>query len=442
MKNYVILLITTFTLLSCTHKSNENSDKTGYTTKILTVEEYQQDFNKMVELVLENHPQPYAFISEDSLTKLTNIQYNKISDTTTVGGFLWICKAVVAAINCMHTDMWFSPESGQLPPNLLFPMNVRYDGPRLYVIDAKNNTDKLAAGTEILSINGVEVERLQKGMFKHVSADGFNQTLKHENTNIVFHWYCSLLFNFPNSYTVKVAQNGKTEVIKLKPANNIENTRSYLGNCENQLCFNTDSSSNTAIMTIRSFGYYKKRFPIFKSFVDDCFKKIKEDKIKNLIIDVRNNGGGDPFCSSYLLQYIADIPYTYFDKDVKWYRSLKREIQPNPNRFTGKPFILTNGLCASTTGHFCSLVKENNFGILVGDETGATYTCNDFSKYYTLKNTKLLVRYARKIVKTTASTLSNKHGIIPDHYVIPNIDNYLNNTDTVLNFTLNLIEKE
>jgi C-terminal processing protease CtpA/Prc len=88
------------------------------------------------------------------------------------------------------------------------------------------------------------------------------------------------------------------------------------------------------------------------------------------------------------------------------------------------------------------LLKENNLGIFIGDETGGTYTCNDFSKLYTLKNTKLVMRVATRIVKTTASSLTNKHGIIPDHYIVPDIDDYFNNTDMVLNYTLRLIENE
>ncbi len=444
MKKYIILLLTAFIFLclfqeSCVKARNDENDTTKNLDKTLALKDYQQDFNKMVELVLKKHPQPYAFISEDSFKSLINIQYNKITDTTTIGGFLWICKSVVAAINCGHTDMWFSTEFGVIPNALLFPMNVKYVGSRLYVIDAKNNFDKLAAGTEILTINGLGVEKMQKEIFQHLSSDGFNESMKHESTNIVFSWYCSLLFNIPASYTVTVKQNGNIEEIKLKQAENMQFAKTYLDDCENQLCFDTDLENNTAIITIRHFVYDKERF---KSFIDDCFLQINENEIQNLIIDLRKNGGGEPVCGSYLLQYIANKPYTYFHEDVKGYRKLKKTIQPNPNAFKNKPYILTNGLCTSTTGHFCSLVKENNLGIFIGDETGATYTCNAYDKFIILENTKLLLRVARQICKTPASTLTNKHGIIPDHYVIPNIDNILNNTDTVLNYTLRLIEKE
>lgn len=102
---------------------------------------------------------------------------------------------------------------------------------------------------------------------------------------------------------------------------------------------------------------------------------------------------------------------------------------------------MINGLCFSTTGHFCSIVKEKNRGIFVGDETGGTYTCNDNCKSYTLKHTKLLLRTARRVYKTPVTTLSDKNGIVPDHYVIPDINNILSNTDTVLNYALDLIDE-
>ena len=445
MKN-LILLLTIITFLSCIQKSNANeylvkSDTTENINKIFALKDYQQDFEKLVKTLFKTHPQPYAFISEDSLKNLTNLQYDKITDSTTIGEFLWICMSVVAAINCGHTNIW-STELNTISKSILFPMIVEYVDSKLYIIDPKNNSDKLSAGDEILKINGVKVETIRKEIFKHLSSDGFNESSKHEITNLYSHWFCSMFFDFPTSYTVTVKQNGEIKEIKLKEAEKLQPTKTFLDECENQLCFDTNMESNTAIITIRSFAYYKKRFPIFKSFIDSCFYQIKENKIQNLIIDLRNNGGGDPFCGSYLLQYIANKPYTYFHKDVPWYSDLKKTIQPNPNGFKKKPYILINGFCFSTTGHFCSIVKENNFGIFVGDETGGTYTCNDNSKNFTLKNTKLILRVARGTYYTSASSLTNKHGIIPDHYVIPDIDNILNNTDTVLNYTLKLIEKE
>lgn len=441
-----ILLSTAFIFLCVFQESSAKacaaeSDTIKNIVRTFPIKDYQQDFNKMVDILLKNHPQPYAFISEDSLENLIDIQYNKITDSTTLGRFIWICEEVAAAIRCGHTVVW-SGELDKLPKSMIFPMNVKYVGAKLYIMDAKNNSDKLYAGDEILAINGVDVETLREEIYKHLPCDGYNETNRKENVNAYFRYMCAMFYDFPTSFNVTIKHKERIEEVILKEAENLDHTKTFLDDCENRLCLDTDKESSTAIITIRSFGFYKKRYPIFKSFVDSCFQHINENQIQNLIIDLRNNGGGDPFCSSYLLQHITDKPYTYFHKSVKWYSQLKKTVQPNPNRFKNKPYILVNGKCFSTTGHFCSLVKENNLGIFIGDETGATYTCNDFSENFTLKNTKLTLRVARQICKTTASTLTNKHGIIPDYYVIPDIESILNNTDTVLNYTLRLIEKE
>jgi C-terminal processing protease CtpA/Prc len=325
---------------------------------------------------------------------------------------------------------------------MILPLHVKYVGSKLYIVDTWENSTHLKIGDQVLTINGVKVGSLREEIFQHISSDGLSESYKHENLNLLFGVYFAMYFDFPTSYTVTVLKNGKEEEVKLEEGENFDGKKTFLDDCENRLCFDADVENNAAIITIRSFAYYGKDLPIFKSFIDSCFNQIKENKIENLIIDLRNNGGGDPFCGSYLIQQIADKPFTYFHKDVWAHADLKKTIHPITNAFKPKPYILTNGLCFSTTGHFCSIVKENNFGIFIGDETGATYTCNDNSKIYTLENTKLLLKVARNTYYTSASTLTNKHGIIPDYSVIPDIDDILNNTDTVLNYALKLIEKE
>ena len=239
MKKYIILLLAAFTLFSCTEKSDANNlteDKTtNGITKIYTLKAYQQDFNEMVELLLKKHAQPYAFISKDSLDELIKIQYNKITDSTTFGRFIWICEEVVSAIHCGHTVVW-SNELDKLPKPMVFPMNVRYDGSKLYIMDPKSNANKLSAGEEILTINGVDVETLRKEIFKHLPSDGYNETNKKENVNDYFRYMCAMFYDFPTSFNVTVKHNEKIEEIKLVEAENFDPTKTFLDNCENNLC--------------------------------------------------------------------------------------------------------------------------------------------------------------------------------------------------------------
>ncbi len=43
---------------------------------------------------------------------------------------------------------------------------------------------------------------------------------------------------------------------------------------------------------------------------------------------------------------------------------------------------------------------------------------------------------------TTATSLPEDRGILPDHNVVQGIQDYLNNIDTVLEYTLKLIEDD
>lgn len=442
MKNTIFLII--IISLLCIQKSNayaNSGDSISSVKKILPLKEYQDDFDQMLKTLLKQHPQPYAFISKDSLKSLAKCQYDKITDSTTVGEFLWLCSPVVAAIKCGHTAIW-SPDLWSLPGSCYFPMYVKYVGSKLYVIDAGKNSDKLFEGEEILTINGVKAEDFRKEVFQHIPTDGIHESRKHEYLNLNLNWLCPIYFGFQTSYSITIERDGEIKEIVLKESKDYKFKSSFLDACENQLCFNVNKKSNTAVVTIRSFAFYGDKLPIFKSFIDSCFNQIKENKVDNLIIDLRNNGGGDPFCGSYLVQYIANKPFTYFHKDIKGYPELKKVIQPKSNGFKKKPYILINGLCFSTTGHFCSIIKENDFGFFVGTETGGTYTCNDNGKNFTLKNTKLILRTARNTYKTSATSLTNRSGIIPDYPVTLSIEDFLNNTDAVLNYSLKLIEEE
>ena len=89
-----------------------------------------------------------------------------------------------------------------------------------------------------------------------------------------------------------------------------------------------------------------------------------------------------------------------------------------------------------------SLVKDLDLGTLVGEELGSNQFCSAGGKTCRLLYTKLVYSIANNTHETTATTLPDETGILPDYYVTQNIDEYLNNEDAVKEFTLELIEKD
>lgn len=211
--------------------------------------------------------------------------------------------------------------------------------------------------------------------------------------------------------------------------------------CGKDLCLEIIKEENTAIMTIYSFNYYPwNNLDEFQQFVDGSFKEIKEKQIENLIIDVRFNGGGSPESSIYLLKYLTKQPFAYFSKtdNSKGYGMQ----QPFENSFNGNLYFLIDGHGKSTTGHFMALAKELKLGTIIGEELGSNQFCTAGQTTLRLTNTKLVYYVANVTSKLANTNLPDEKGILPDHNITQNIEDYLNRVDTVKEYAFKLIAKE
>ena len=78
---------------------------------------------------------------------------------------------------------------------------------------------------------------------------------------------------------------------------------------------------------------------------------------------------------------------------------------------------------------------------MVHAELGSNQLCTAGGIDCRLKNTKINYRVANTTCVSLASNLPKDRGILPDHYVTQDIDDYLDKVDAVKNFTLDLIEE-
>ncbi|BDW94100.1 hypothetical protein MACH07_29320 [Flagellimonas marinaquae] len=410
---------------------------------VYTKNAYIEDLQQLGEKLLEVHPNALKFISEKDFWETIENKNSLITEHTTFAEFAWHCSEIIANINCSHTSMGsFFFENEMLPNNLRFPVQTRLVDGKLYVIDAYSNKGKVAVKGEITHINNVPVPQLITDIYKHLQSQGHVETSKRLDFNL---WSTTIIpyaLNFPKSYQVKI--KGEQLPIHLNMSSN-EIKVPYRDNsipfCGEDLCLEIIKDDNTAIMTIYSFNYYPwNNLDEFQQFIDDSFKKIKEKQIENLIIDVRFNGGGSPESSIYLLKYLSKQPFAYFSEtdNSKGYGMQ----QPFENSFNGNLFFLIDGHGKSTTGHFMALVKKLNLGTIIGEELGSNQFCTSGQTILRLTNTKLVYYVANFTSKLANTNLPDEKGILPDHYVAQNIEDYLNEVDTVKEYALKRITTE
>lgn len=442
IKTIYLLLLLLSVAISCAAQQKNGNTQDDKFLKVYSKQAYLDDLDELAKTLTDNHPQPFEFVSKDEFWQNVANKKKLVTDSTTYGEFIWYASSIVASIGCGHTSLgYFNQEDKILPVGLRFPVEARFIDSGLYVSDPLENSKNLSAGDEIFSINGKDVSEIKEEIYKHISSDGYNEGFPKEIVNGYFTAIIAYHFNFPGKYQVVV--KGKNEPVQLSQLKNYKYKPRVnpKDKCQDKLCLEIVDQKGIAKLTIRSFEYYGNEFGVFKSFIDESFKEIQSKNIKNLIIDVRMNGGGSSESGSYLLSHIASRQFTYFAKESGGNDERKQETKPSKLVFRGNTYILTDGNGTSTTGHFLSLVKSNDFATLIGEEAGATYTANDNSRSFKLTNTEMSYRVARNTFFTTAKNLPKNRGVLPDHHISQNITDFVNGTDTVLEYTIALISK-
>jgi C-terminal processing protease CtpA/Prc len=242
---------------------------------------------------------------------------------------------------------------------------------------------------------------------------------------------------------------------------------------ENLRSLNVDT--NTAVMVLNTFSKGH-----LKSFFRRSFKTIRKQNIKNVVIDLRANGGGDISNFVALTKYIRNTPFKVADtasaiskrfgsytKYIKsgflnnlglflftkkyndgryhfgyWENSIKHPKQKN--HVAGDVYVLTNGLTFSASSLFCNAVKGQNNITLVGENTGGSWHGNSgiMIPDITLPNTKLRVRLPMFRLVQYQHVAKTGTGVIPDVYVGPTVESSRKDIDRKMEMVKQLIKKK
>jgi hypothetical protein len=436
--------------------------KSSIITDKIAPAQLQEDATLFRNVVLAMHPSVGIYKNRAYYEQLFNTYIQSLTDSLTLRDFRLRTKLMADELHCGHTEVLYSKKYYKVmsrqrlnySPYVFLPVQNK-----VYVfatMDRKADST-LKRGTEILSINGIPVDSMLRYCKRFISTDGFNQTAKNHYIQLSFNSFYLALFGRPDTFSVEYL-DGKTPKQLRYPAIRPKTIPPMpLGARDDSLFIRykkarmqhrfLDEEHQTLLLKIERFSR-KRTDKAYRRI----FRKLNKNHSQNLVLDLRNNGGGSLENSYRLLSYLVDtaktqtlrtgiknypyrkythgnilfkltrLAFTIIGKKVSRNDtdSYIYTIKPRKkNHFNGKVLVLINGGSFSASCLVSSYLKDRHNTVFIGEETGgAIEGCNaGITPYYKLPNSNIRVRMpAFRIVHDVHPQITG-HGVLPDYEI-------------------------
>jgi Peptidase family S41 len=448
------------------------------------------------------HPRLYKYDDKKTVDARFGNLERKIENEISGTDFLSLITKANAEVHCGHL---YTIAQGELEKELLnkkvLPFYIKCIGNNLYLFNDCSSFS-IPNGSHILSINGKSGSDIVNKMLPGIPADGYIQTRKlqllqrysfysFQGFDLYYYLFVDRSNTFKIDYTAFGTNQKKT--ITVKGISNEERKGILSGryNIDEQIWFKTPSpkfdlneKDNFAILTVSRSFYDNKIDPDFDSVLSSAFHNIKEKKVENLILDLRNNEGGDEYQQIELMSYLYDKPFKLyqniflshldfrplksiaierdtasllFNNGDEYMRKINDNLyinnydysdnltfkQPKPDVFKGKLYVLMNGACFSSAADLISDLKKTTDAIFIGEESGGTFegpTGGD-NIVIQLPNSKIMVRISPNI---QLGYMYQQHpigrGVLPAYTINYSIEDLVQHKDLEMELAKRLIQ--
>jgi hypothetical protein len=460
----------------------------GQVSQKYSAEQVKQDLKYLYSTLQESHYNLYVNTPKEKYDKEYQKIYNSVKDSLNALQIIRLFQPFVALSKIGHCSCDLSfvfndvYDSYIKNGGTLFPICVTVINNKMIIIDNYSNNKDIKNGEELVSINGKSAKNILNGIYASLSGenDYYINTLVDLGSFPRFNW----LMNDPcDSYNIQI-KNKKNEIIKYTiPAINawkfeeLQGQKKQVFNSGRRFKFidetaylqpgpflNANGDGNLSNVKTHENGEFIK-------FIDSAFLEIHKAGSKNLIIDLRDNQGGDNTFSDEMIAFFADKPFKFCSrfsvkssqKTKEFWKQLndttlsylKTQILNTPDgatfdvevsehgirqdslKFKGKVYVLVNRYSYSQAAGTASQIQDYKFGILIGEKTAQIPSIYGSIQQFELPNTKMQIQYPKAfIIRPNGST--KFEGVTPDIFVE---DNMFTDKDEILDYTLNLIKE-
>lgn len=343
------------------------------------------------------------------------------------------------------------------------PLFIRVDGDKVILVETADRQGRFQAGSELIALNGEPVGQWLERLSRYVSAE--RAYMAHTLMEQSFPILLGFELGDVEGVTVRVRdQQGEPITGELRAITLAERAAIRASYPAPALAVNF-SSRSFQILPDR-IGYLRPGpfmeasgtgadpnydVSAFATFVDDAFQQAIGAGIPDLIIDLRNNPGGDNSFSDHMVAWFADRPFRFASsftlrasaESKAWYQRRQAQVQaddtlraladaeaaqangtryayPLPwveprqgQRYSGRIHVLVNRHSYSNAASTAAMIQDYGFGRILGEETADVPTTYASVLNFELPETGFLVTYPKsRIVRPNGD--ETVRGVVPD----------------------------
>lgn len=387
----------------------------------LSPEALQQDLRFLQAEIERIHPDPGLFVSRETL----RLAYAGIQERFRQPMQRDQAWRALATLNPLFADAhmavtqpdWKAAARAHVASGgLLFPYEVQVDpqGEMIIRSELGGGASRLA-GMRIARINGVPAPQVARELLGLMAGD--TPALQAHLLSRRLWLYYWKTFGAPRAFELTLAKPGAPSRL-VKVAGSATLPRQLADDAPDfaQTYGFALLPGKVALLTINQFQWPERQ--AFYDFTKDAFTQIRAAGVTTLIIDIRENtGGDDELWKAGILPYVADKPArngsSYVKKVIAGRASATERVGEvvhgfgdtwvapqleNPLRFTGTTYVLVGRLTYSSAVLFSNVMQDFGFAKLVGSGGYARTRQTGGVQYIALPNTGLEISIPRFVL--------------------------------------------
>ncbi len=438
-----------------------------FSQSFISKESAMDDIDFYNETLQDVHYNPFLFTDKNKYFAEAEALKKSLPDSISIYEFITVLYRLSAILKDGHNSPFIVQPIiiDELKKEQFFPYSLIPEKNKLYVLKNSSGPSSIPAGAEIVSVNQINMSSLLPKMQTWL---GGNKPYTEEMTGRLLSYFlflAGITAPFQVQYTdPSGAKMNKTITTGIKFKDALALTMPHIKQ-------DYDFKLIEGKLGYINFMSMSGEMNPFNHFLDSCINLVKKEKIKNIVIDLRNNSGGNSALGDLLFSYITTKKYTlmggrkwkisaqYKDYLLSNGDSTNEYLQKengsiwelgnceawenrfkNNNIFEGKVWMLTGPFTFSSANMIADGAKQFKIAELVGEPTGEN--TNDFGETYVfpLPNSKIKMQTTTSFDYGANCDKTSHEPVKPDKTIDYDLKDRINGTDRDLEYILKHIK--